>query len=288
MIAVPSFAKINLYLRVLEREASGYHRIETIFQTISLHDTLVFQPLADSRLAVVSDVAPQGEANIVYQAAARVLPKGKGIHIAVRKRIPMGAGLGGGSSNAAVTLLVVNSLFGRNHSLSQLAAIAGELGADVPCFLIGGTALGQHYGEQVVPLPDAPASSLLLLYPGVAVSTAEAYANLTLTKGEPDGTISDFCYSLVNHRVDLLEAAMRNSFERSACRNRQIAAARSFLRRQGFSRVHLSGSGSTLFVLGDRQAKLPPANGWEVFRTRFLSRGRYRKTLARYLRWPEH
>lgn len=287
MLTVPSFAKVNLYLRVLERETNGYHLIQTVFQTISLHDTLAFQPLPRHGLVVESDAGPQGETNIVHAAAARMLPRGKGLRIRIRKRVPMGAGLGGGSSNAAVTLLVLNSMFGMQYRLSELARVGSELGSDVPFFLTGGTALGQHYGEQVIPLPDAPAAPVALLYPGVHVSTAEAYGNLKLTKRRRDATIQDFCYSLLNHRIDLIEAAMGNDFEGAIFRDRRIASARRFLRRQGFVRVHLSGSGSTLFALGHPSGKLPLSLNWDFRQTSFLSRSQYRKRLGRFLEWPE-
>lgn len=287
MVTVPSFAKVNLYLRVLEREASGYHLIQTVLQTVALHDALVFQPLPQPGLVVESDEAPQGKANIVYRAAARILPEGKGMRIVIRKRIPLGAGLGGGSSNAAVTLLFLNSMFGTKYRLSELARMAGQLGADVPFFLTGGTALGQHYGEQVIPLPDAPPSRVALLYPGFPVATAEAYGNLKLTKERPDASIQDFCYSLLNHKLDLIEAAMNNDFEGAVFQDRRIASAKGFLRRQGFAKVHLTGSGSTLFALGRPRGKPSLRGGWDVRQTRFLPRSQYRRSLGKFLEWPE-
>ena len=273
-------------MRVLERDEYGYHRIETVFQTISLHDTLLFEPLGRGRVEVMSDAAPAGAANIAHRAALAILPTGKGVRVTIRKRIPMGAGLGGGSSNAAVTLLALNSLYRVNSSMAQLARIAASLGADVPFFLVGGTAAGLHYGEEIFPLADAPASAVTLLYPGVHVSTAEAYANLKLTKIKPDVTIQNFCYSLLNNRVDLLEAAMGNDFERSVCQDGRIASARRFLKRQGFG-AHLSGSGSVLFALGEPEFKLRPGDGWKIWRSRFLSRSRYRKRLGGSLQWPD-
>lgn len=287
MIAVPSFAKINLYFRVLEREPGGYHLVETVLQTVSLHDTLTFESLSNARLEVESDLAPPGKANIVYRAAQRLLPAKKGLRIRIRKRIPMGSGLGGGSSNAAVTLLVLNSLFGMKYNLSELVQIGGELGADVPFFLVGGTACGQHYGESVLPLPDAPAASMVLLYPAVHISTAHAYGKLKLTKQEPNCTMQHFCYSLLRGRVDALDDLMRNDFERVIFRNQRIAAARGFLERQGLGKVHLSGSGSTLFALGNPRRKLQAKSNWQVWPARFLSRGQYRQRLSRHLNWPE-
>ncbi|HEV8132326.1 MAG TPA: 4-(cytidine 5'-diphospho)-2-C-methyl-D-erythritol kinase [Acidobacteriota bacterium] len=287
MFAVPSFAKINLYLRVLGQEASGYHRIETALQTISLHDTLYFERRRRPGIEVTSDRSPSGEANVVHKAAALLLPAGKGIRIHVQKQIPVGAGLGGGSSNAAVTLLVLNDVFRLKYRLPELVQAASKLGMDVPFFLVGGTACGLHYGENIVPLPDAPATSLVLLYPGVQVITARAYGNLKLTKNQADGTIQNFCYSLLNHRVDALDSSLSNDFEASVLGDRRIAEAKRFLQRRGFSNVHLSGSGSALFALGSTRKKLPVKNDWEIWQARFLTRSQYRRKLSRCLRWPE-
>jgi 4-diphosphocytidyl-2-C-methyl-D-erythritol kinase len=286
MITVPSFAKINLYLSVLEREKTGYHLIETVFQTVALHDDLTFEKLRVGRLVVESDLAPSGEANIVYRAASLVLPPRRGIRIGVRKRIPIGAGLGGGSGNAAVTLLALNSIFRLGYSIDQLSAFGEKLGADVPFFLWGGTAAGTHYGEKLWPLPDAPACRLTLLYPGTSVSTVEAYGNLKLTKKPPLCTMQSFCYSLLNQGVDALDAAIGNDFEHLIYRKPGIADGRAFLRRAGFRRVHLSGSGSALFGLGRPSRRVAPETGCRVWNTRFLSRNQYRKELGRALSWP--
>lgn len=286
MITVPSFAKVNLYLSVLKREKTGYHLIETVFQTVALHDVLTFEKLRVGRLVVESDLAPSGEANIVHRAASLVLPARRGIRIGVRKRIPIGAGLGGGSGNAAVTLLALNSIFHLGYSIHQLSALGAKLGADVPFFLWGGTAAGTHYGEKIWPLPDAPACRLTLLYPDTAVSTGEAYGKLKLTKKAPLCTIQSFCYSLLNQGVDALDSAIGNDFEPLIFRKPRIAGGRASLRRAGFRRAHLSGSGSTLFGLGRPSCPVAPEAGGRVWNTRFLSRNQYRRELGRALSWP--
>ena len=277
-LTIPSYAKINLFLRVLRRDRSGYHRIETVFQTVSLHDVLSFSKA--SRPGVFVRGGPPGEENIVYRAAARLTPRGAGIRISLDKRIPMGAGLGGGSSNAAVTLLAVNSVFELGYSLRELAVAGAELGADVPFFLLGGTALGLNYGEQVFPLPDAPDSPVVLLYPGVHVSTAEAFANLKLTKGGSGCSIQDFCYALVNQRVEALESFLRNDFECTIGSAPAIAEARQFLEAEGAARAHLTGSGSTLFRLGGCSGKIRVTKGWQLWQAEFIGRPRYRASLG--------
>src|SRR2546428_13633858 len=104
MLRVPSFAKINLYLRVLEKEPGGYHRIETVLQTVSLHDVMYFERLREPRVEVTADRAPEREANIAYRAAALMVPKGRGVGIRVEKKNPIAAGFGCGASNAAINL----------------------------------------------------------------------------------------------------------------------------------------------------------------------------------------
>ncbi|HEY3128690.1 MAG TPA: 4-(cytidine 5'-diphospho)-2-C-methyl-D-erythritol kinase [Acidobacteriota bacterium] len=288
MLRVPSFAKINLYLRVLEKEPGGYHRIETVLQTVSLHDIMYFERLREPRVEVTADDAPGGEANIAYRAAALMVPKGRGVRIRIEKKIPIGAGLGGGSSNAAMTLLALNHLFDAGYSLAALAHLGGRLGSDVPFFLAGGTACGFHHGERVVPLPDLPPAPVTLLYPGVQMLSARAYANLKLTKEMPDATIENFCYSLLNQRVDQLSTILRNDFERTVLKDKRIVEARKFLTGQGFGKVHLSGSGSTLFALGRPKRKLRVGAGWKFWQAHLLTRSQYRKRLSRCLRWPEH
>ena len=287
MLRVPSFAKINLYLRVLEKEPGGYHRIETVLQTVSLHDVMYFERLREPRVEVTADHAPEGEANIAYRAAALMVPKGRGVRIRIEKKIPIGAGLGGGSSNAAITLLALNHLFSMNYSLAALARLGGQLGTDVPFFLAGGIACGFHHGEQIVPLPDLRPRPVTLLYPGVQILTANAYANLKLTKERPDATIENFCYSLLNQRVDQLNTILRNDFDQTVLKDKRIVEARKFLTRQGFGKVHLSGSGSTLFALGRLRRKLRVRAGWKYWQAHLLTRSQYRKRLGRCLRWPE-
>jgi 4-diphosphocytidyl-2-C-methyl-D-erythritol kinase len=280
-LTLPSYAKINLFLRILRRDRTGYHQIETVFQTVSLHDVVRFT--RTRRPGIRLRGGPPAKENIVYRAAARLAPPDSGVRIELDKRIPTGAGLGGGSSNAAVTLLAVNHLFGLGYSLAELARVGAELGSDVPFFLAGGTALGLNHGEKVFPLPDAPGSKLILLYPGVPVYTTEAYAKLQLTKGDPGYTIHDFCYALVNHRVEALEQFFRNDFERTVASNSAVAEARQFLEHKGLAKAHLSGSGSTLFWLGSHSGRIRVRKDWRLWQAEFITRGQYMKSLGRCL-----
>lgn len=179
---VRAYAKINLDLRVLGRRADGYHEIRTIFQTITLHDTLSFSHARGALRLTTSDPAvPADRTNIVWRAAALVWQasgrKGEphGLSIRIVKRIPTQAGLGGGSSDAAAALITLNRIWNAKLSASDLAALAATLGSDVPFFLLGGTALGLGRGELIYPLPDLPPRPIVVAAPGRGVSTADAY-----------------------------------------------------------------------------------------------------------------
>ncbi|HKR01010.1 MAG TPA: 4-(cytidine 5'-diphospho)-2-C-methyl-D-erythritol kinase, partial [Pyrinomonadaceae bacterium] len=180
---LPSFAKINWRLKVLGRRADGFHELRTIFQTVTLHDKLSFAAREDESLSLTSTSSdiPLDESNLILRAAAALrhrsgIRKGASIHL--EKVIPVEAGLGGGSSNAAVTLLGLAHLWGLRTSRRELTEIGANLGADVPFFLTGGTALGTGLGTEVSPLAEVAAEHLLIVKPEAKVQTAEAYKAL--------------------------------------------------------------------------------------------------------------
>lgn len=181
-ITLPSFAKINLVLRVLGKFPDGYHRLETVFQTIEMHDLLkfVFSPSDRMEIHLQMDhphVATDSS-NLIYRACVafdRICPVKARIFASVRKRIPPQSGLGGGSSNAAATLIAVSRYLGWPLDQRQLADVASGLGADVPFFLCGGTALGTERGDRIQSLHDATPYQVLLVHPDVVCSTAAIY-----------------------------------------------------------------------------------------------------------------
>lgn len=203
---IKSFAKINLGLEVLRKRPDGYHEIRTLFQSVSLHDVLEFRPLDESRIELTGTAGDLswGEDNIIHRAArmlsARHAPN-KGIAIRVIKNIPLGAGLGGGSSNAAMTLWALNRLWGLGLSRKELAPLAAELGSDVPYFLEGGLCLGTGRGEIVEPLGDLPSRQGVLVLPRLPVSTAYIYRHhrVTLTSRDKDSKIRRFLTSADLH-----------------------------------------------------------------------------------------
>jgi 4-diphosphocytidyl-2-C-methyl-D-erythritol kinase len=170
-----SYAKINWALRIVGKRADGFHELETVFQTISLHDELTFREADHLSLTCDDPTIPVDETNLVLRAARAV--DAAPVAIELRKRIPAGGGLGGGSSNAATTLVAL----GRAHprESNDLAQIALALGSDVPFFLVGGTAYATGRGEALTPMPPMTGIPLLLLLPEERVSTKEAFARIT-------------------------------------------------------------------------------------------------------------
>ena len=199
----PAPAKINLGLRVLNRRSDGYHELRTIFQTISLADhlTVGYDPRGDGEVELdCDDISLSTKDNLAVRAAESLLRAGawRGrVAIELKKRIPAGAGLGGGSSDAAAVLLALRRLLKPRPHTAMLAEVAAELGSDAPFFLQGGTAVGLGRGEEVYPLPDQPRRRLVLVAPEIFVSSAEAYRTLRksrarLTPAERQHIISGF------------------------------------------------------------------------------------------------
>jgi 4-diphosphocytidyl-2-C-methyl-D-erythritol kinase len=294
-ITLPAFAKINLDLRVLGRRADGYHEISTVFQTITLHDALTFQSRPDEHLELAcSDPdIPNDESNLILRAAIALREcygVRRGARVELEKIIPAGGGLGGGSSDAAVTLVALANLWGIETNVRKLTEIGARLGADVPFFLTGGTALGTGVGGVIRPLEDAPKMHLIVVTPGVRVSTAEAYKALgapALTK--PDTVVNLFVSRTEADFPDSLCDVMSNDFEAVVVRLQpEIGRARDALRQAGASRAMLSGSGSSVYGIFDSMGEAERAReslkreaGWQVFACATLTRAEYIAALGR-------
>jgi 4-diphosphocytidyl-2-C-methyl-D-erythritol kinase len=299
----PSFAKINWTLEVLGRRPDGYHELRTILQTIDLADTLHFR-LREAGTILTCDHpgVPLGEENLVFRAATllrEAVGCDQGVEIAIEKRLPMGGGLGGGSSNAAVTLLALQELWGVALPTSDLFRLASRLGADVPFFLLGGTCLGVGRGDEVYPLPELEATTLLLVNVGISVQTPEVYRNLPpeLTKAGPVDMMP-LSLDLVYHRELLLSdwrtdpigsiaRRMINDLERPVFpRHPQLREIKQTLSECGARSALLSGSGSTVFAIFDndqiREEALRHCQslGWGATRARTLTRSDYRRALS--------
>jgi len=236
--AWPAPAKLNLFLHVTGRRADGYHELQTLFQLIDLCDTVTINVREDGQ--IVRPLGPPGvpvEADLTVRAA-QALRSATGTRLGaslkVHKRIPLGAGLGGGSSDAATTLLALNELWDCGLSVSELASLARPLGADVPVFVQGSSAWAEGIGEHLTPV-TLPAKWYVIVYPGVAVSTREVFQSPELTRNSPLITIRAF-----------FESGGRNDCE-PVVRSRvpQGAEALEWLARLAPAR--LTGTGSCVF-----------------------------------------
>jgi 4-diphosphocytidyl-2-C-methyl-D-erythritol kinase len=279
---------------VLGRRADGFHELHTIFQTVTLHDKLSFSARDDDRLHLTSDSTdiPVDESNLILRAAV-ALRKQRGIHkgasIHLEKVIPVEGGLGGGSSNAAITLIGLAQLWETETSKQELTEIGAGLGADVPFFLTGGTALGTGLGTEIMPIGEVVAPHLLIVKPTVKVSTVEAYKALNspaLTKANSDIILS---ISRADEQFrDSYPDALHNDFEPVVFHLKpEIERAKDALLNLGARSALLAGSGSSVFgVFDKREAQeravvtLKKESEWRVFPCATLPRAAYVSALG--------
>ncbi len=306
IIEVPSFAKLNLDLRVLYKRPDGYHELRTIFQTISLHDTLAIEFEQTKRTKLTLSSSIEIEDNIILKAAKAVLEElriSAWVRLFLKKVIPMGAGLGGGSSNAAAVLLALPALAGKRLPIGRLHSIASDLGSDVPFFLYGGTALGLGRGTELYPLPDQGPAYATVVSNGIHVSTAAAYQALCRPTADSDhGSLTNALTSQVSSpilrefqavvwgldRVPVDQLALRNDFEDVVFRaHPQLAAIKKKLKRLGANPARMTGSGSAVYGLVSspvkaRRVALEFPDG-KAYPVRFLTRRQYRSHWLRAL-----
>jgi 4-diphosphocytidyl-2-C-methyl-D-erythritol kinase len=287
-VRLPAFAKINLCLHVLGRRPDGYHELRTIFQAISLHDTLHLSlvSLPGITLETNDPALPTGPENLIYRALdsirAEIGIRG-GIYARLEKRIPVARGLGGGSSDAAAALIGTLRLTKKKLPLYRLMAIAAGLGADVPFFLVGGRAVATSRGDEIYPLPDAPKRSILVVSPnGIGVSTKDAYqwVSQELTNRPQPHNIWGFC-ALCWSR----SGALSNDFEGPVfSRHPRLGEIRTGLLKRGAADAALAGSGSAVFGVfqnpaqARRAARAFPEDS--VFVVETLSREKYGRAIG--------
>jgi len=236
----PAPAKLNLFLHVTGRRADGYHTLQTVFQFLDYADELTFLVTDDGRIARAAPVAGVSEEQDLTLRAARLLQESRGVtqgaHIHLTKRLPVGGGLGGGSSDAATTLLALNQLWGTHLSIPELAALGLKLGADVPVFIHGHAAWAEGIGEILTPV-EPEAAWYLVVVPPVQVSTAQVFAAPELTRYSPPLTIRDF------HEG----RGLRNDLE-PVVRSRYPEVDRAMRLLAGFGEPRMSGSGGCVFL----------------------------------------
>jgi 4-diphosphocytidyl-2-C-methyl-D-erythritol kinase len=285
---LPSFAKINLHLRVLGKRDDGFHEIFTVFQTVSLADELTFETADSLELLCDDPRVPVDHSNLVMRAG-RLLDPDRGARITLSKRIPMGGGLGGGSSNAATALIGLNRLWGLGRSAEDLAQIGAALGSDVPFFISGGTAVGSGRGEAITTVEDLAATQVLIVTPEAHVSTASAYAGLgaeSLTNDDLN-RILRVCRS-ETESPDFLQSALINDFEPTVFAEfPEIGRAKQRLQELGASQALMSGSGASVFGIFDKQETRQTAMkaldnevNWRKFAVAAVSRFEYRERLG--------
>jgi len=274
----PAPAKLNLFLHVTGRRADGYHELQTLFQLVDLHDTITISLREDGRIERPS--GPAGvppEADLTLRAALalqKLTGTRRGADLRIHKRIPQGGGLGGGSSDAATTLLALNELWGCGLSLDELSALALPLGADVPVFVQGSSAWAEGVGERLTPV-ELPEAWYVIIYPGVGISTREVFQSPELTRNSAPLTIRAFFQS--GGRNDC-EAVVR-------ARAPEVAAALDWLALDGSAR--LTGTGSCVFTArpsaaqAERLAARVP-DRWMSFVARGLNRSPVYEQLRQY------
>ena len=278
MIALEAFAKVNRSLVVLGLRPDGYHEIDTLFQTIDLSDEIRFEEENRLTLSIAGSAVPADDSNLVLRAA-RVLSEraggARGARLHLSKRIPVGAGLGGGSADAAATLLGLNALWRLGLTAEELRPVAAAVGSDVAFFLCGGRARGTGRGEKIEPLPDPPDESLVLFLPPFGMATPEVYRALDA------GPVPDS----LPPRPDSSAMPDRNDLEAAAERLRpELSSLRSALVSQGAVSARLSGSGSTVFGVfrSEPEARAAAAalgrrEGVRALVTRTLPRAEWRR-----------
>lgn len=298
-LRVGSYAKVNLGLEVLGTRDDGYHELRTLFQTVDLCDDIVLRPLGPGDGVHVTCDHPQvpcDATNLAARAAAdlrRYVGRADGVAIEIRKRIPVGGGLGGGSSNAATVLLALDRLWKLGLGPAGLHRLAVRLGADVPYFLVGGTALGIARGDEVYPLRDQLRAHLVVVDAGIHVSTKNVFARVDagLTPRQNSNSIFDFvsrgaegegAYRLLSN--DLEPAAL----EEAPNLREKAARIRAVLVRCGARLAALSGSGASYFGLFDaaRPAgtaqRFLEAEGFRAHAARTLTVDQYRAAWGRW------
>jgi 4-diphosphocytidyl-2-C-methyl-D-erythritol kinase len=293
-LTLPSFAKINWTLEVLGKRSDGYHEVRTLLQTVSVADELTFE-LAEREITIYCDHpdVPCDETNLAYRAAKSLSDftgAGLGARIRITKRLPVAAGLGGGSGNGAVTLLALQRLWNVRVEPRDLFGLAAKLGADVPFFLIGGTCLGVGRGDEIYPLADINEEFLLLVNAGIAVPTRDAYANLSPELTKPEAIIKmplsfEAAYAAIARPgapVPLINDLENPVFARHPA----LVEVKRRLKQAGARGVLMSGSGSTIFAIFDsaeervRAEEDLSATGWRSLRARTLGRSEYLQLLG--------
>jgi 4-diphosphocytidyl-2-C-methyl-D-erythritol kinase len=256
-----AYAKINLGLDVLRRREDGYHEVRMIMQSVGLYDTLTFTRREVAGIVVVTDKEelPGDESNLIYKAAKLLTETygiGQGVHIALEKRIPMAAGMAGGSTDAAAVFHGMNEMFSLGLSMEEMCVLAVKIGADVPYCIKGGTALAEGIGEVLSDLPGMPGCFLVIAKPDIDVSTKFVYENLYADRLEYHPDIDGMMDALGNKDLEGVAARLGNVLETvTAKKYPQVEEIKAFMKARGALNALMSGSGPTVFGIYDSKER---------------------------------
>lgn len=248
-----AYAKINIGLDVLRRRADGYHEVKMIMQTVDIYDELVLERRKQPGIELRMDNSelPSGGDNLICRAADLLFREKEitgGVNISLTKRIPIAAGMAGGSADAAAALRGLNELFDMGYSLKELQALGVGLGADIPYCLAGGTMLSEGIGEILTPLPAPPAAHLVIAKPDINVSTAFVYGNLHADRLAWHPDIDGMIAALQKGDLDGITGRLGNVLETVTVKAHPvIEQIKELLRKQGAENALMSGSGPTVF-----------------------------------------
>jgi 4-diphosphocytidyl-2-C-methyl-D-erythritol kinase len=281
-LVIKAPAKINLFLRIIGRRPDGYHNLHSLMCPVGLYDTLTLSTnRAAISVACTHPQVPEDSTNLVAQAAMHFFDAAfpgktaspRGVHIDIQKQIPVGGGLGGGSSDAAAVLKALNNHFGAPLTMPELKAVGARIGADIPFFLCGGPAVARGIGDQLQAFTYLPPWTALLVYPNASVSTAWVYKNLNLRLTKDEKKLSRFhfdgrFFNVDKHLVNDLEAVTQRQLP-------VIQEIKRLLLAHGAAGAMMSGSGSTVFGLfadaeraflsHEALCKHPQSQGWTLF-----------------------
>lgn len=248
-----AYAKINIGLDVLRRRKDGYHELKMIMQTVDICDDLVFERTEQPGIVIQSDheELPVDGSNLIYKAADLLMrDKGitEGVKITLTKRIPIAAGMAGGSSDAAATMHGVNELFGMGYSIQELQELGVKLGADIPYCLVGGTMLSEGIGEILTPLPAPPDCFLVVAKPDINVSTAFVYGNLHADRLTYHPDIDGMIRALQADNLRGITDRLGNVLETVTVKEYPIIEEiKELMRSMGAENALMSGSGPSVF-----------------------------------------
>ncbi len=278
-ISLKALAKINLGLDVLDRRDDGYHDVRMVLQSIHLYDRVEMKRTKSPKIHVETNLyfLPVDENNLVYKAAQLMKDRYEirgGVRITLRKFIPVSAGLGGGSSDAAAVMVGMNRLFNLNIKQNELIELGQQLGADVPFCIMRGTALAEGIGEKLTPLPAVPKCPILLAKPAASVSTGHVYDRLNLSLGtehpDIDGLIGEIkeknLHGIAEHMGNILETVTIPEYP-------VIRDIKRLMKDNGAMGVMMSGSGPTVFGLYESEKDIQGA--YDVLKQSGLAKNVY-------------